>query len=75
MKIVLGISFLVLTIADIQFSIKDLTSKSFVTLEPLVIIRIKFLNKKEFAKIALGENPETFVMYISAFHLTFLLKF
>ena len=69
-KIVLGMLFLILNNVDIQFVEKELTWRSYTTTEALPTTkRIELINKKEFVKMALDENSETFVIYVTSFNL------
>ena len=65
-EIVLGMSFLTLSNADVWFVEKKLTWRSYTTAEALPTIkRVELINKKEFAKAALDENSETFVVHVA----------
>lgn len=67
MEVVLGIPFLSLSNADIDFNAKDLTWRSYTTVEALpTISRIELIDKRKFTKAALDENFETFIMYVAA---------
>ena len=69
-EIVLGMPFLTLNNADIQFVEKELTWRSYTTAKALPTTkRVKFIDKKEFAKAALDENSKTFVVYVTSFNL------
>ena len=58
--------FLTLINADIQFAEKELTWKSYTAKEALPITqRVKLINKKKFAKVALDENIEAFMLHLS----------
>ena len=64
---VLGIPFLTLSNADIQFAAKELTWRSYTAAEALPTTkRVEFIDKKEFAKAALDEESETFVVHVAA---------
>ena len=70
-EIVLGMPFLTLSNADVQFVEKELTWRSYTTAEALPTTkRVELINKKEFAKVALNERSETFVVYMAALNLT-----
>ena len=67
MEVVLGISFLALSNADIQFDTKSFTWRLYNTAEALPTTRrVEHIDKHEFAKVALDENSEKFVVYITA---------
>lgn len=68
MEVVLGMFFLGLSNADIEFiEPRKLTWKSYTTAEALpATSRVELIDKKEFAKVALNKNLETFVVHISA---------
>ena len=66
-KVVLEIPFLALRNADIQFGAERLTWRSYTTAEALPTARrVELIDKHEFAKAALDENSETFVVYVAA---------
>ena len=57
MVVVLGMPFLTLSNADIQFAEKELIWRSYTAAEALPTTkRVEIINKKEFAKAALDEN-------------------
>ena len=59
--------FLALSNADIQFAKKELTWRSYTAAEALPTTkRVELIDKKEFAKAALDEESETFVLHIAA---------
>ena len=67
MKVVLGMPFLALSNADIQFGAEKLTWRSYTVAEALPTARrVELIDKHEFAKAALGENSETFVVHVAA---------
>ena len=67
MKVVLSMPFHIFSNADVQFAEKKLTWRTYITEEALPIIyQIKIINWKKFAKIALDENVEAFVMHVSS---------
>ena len=69
-EVVLDILFLTLSNADVQFVEKELTWRSYTTAEALPTTkRVEFINKKEFAKAALDENSETFVVHVASLNL------
>ena len=52
---------------DIQFAEKELIWRTYTTKKPLLTTcQIKIINPKEFAKAALDENVEAFVMHVSS---------
>ncbi len=66
-------SFLALSNADFQFSIKKLTWRSYTTAEAvLTTSRVELIDKREFAKVALDENSETFVVYVATLETTMI---
>ena len=70
MEVVLEMPFLTLNNADIQFAKKELTWRTYTTEDALPTTRrVKLINKKKFAKAALDENIETFVVYVSSLNL------
>lgn len=60
--------FIALSNADVDFTKREkLYLRSYTTAKALLTTnRIELNDKKEFAKIALDENLETFVIYVSA---------
>ena len=59
--------FLTLSNADIQFAAKELTWRSYTAAEALPTTkRVELIDKKEFAKAALDEESETFVVHVAA---------
>ena len=70
-EVVLGMPFLTLSNADVQFVEKELTWRSYTTAEALPTTkRVELINKKEFAKAALDEKSETFVVHVVSLNLT-----
>ena len=66
MEVVLGMPFLALNNADIQFAEKELTWRFYTTAEALPTTKqIELIDKKEFAKPALDEESETFVVHVT----------
>ena len=66
-KVVLGILFLTFSNANIQFAEKELTWRSYITTETLPNTKqVELIDKKEFVKVALDENSETFLMHVVA---------
>ena len=69
-EVVLGMPFLTLSNADIQFIEKELTWRSYTTAKVLPTIKqVELINKKEFAKAVLDENSETFVIHVASLNL------
>ena len=69
-EIVLGMPFLTLSNADVQFVEKKLTWRSYTTAEALLTSkRVELINRKEFAKAALDEKSKTFVVYVVSLNL------
>ena len=69
-EVVLGMPFLTLSNANVQFVEKELTWRSYTTAKALPTTkRVELINKKEFAKTALDENSETFVVHVASFNL------
>ena len=67
MEVVLRMPFLALNNADIQFAEKELIWRSYTAAKALPTTkRVTFINKKEFAKAALDEESETFVVHVTA---------
>lgn len=65
MDIVLGLPFLTLNNANIQFMEKELIWSSYIISKALLITKlVELINKKKFAKIAWDENFEIFGVYI-----------
>ena len=70
-EVVLGMPFLTLSNADIQFEKKELTWRSYTTAEALPTTkRVEIIDKKEFAKAALDENVEAFVVHVTSIGLS-----
>ena len=71
-EVVLSMPYLTLSNADVQFVEKAFTWRSYTTAEALPIIKqIELINKKEFAKVVLDENSETFVTHVVSLNLAF----
>ena len=69
-EVVLGMPFLTLSNADIQFAKKELTWRSYTAAEALPTTkRVEIIEKKEFARAALDENVEAFVVNVTSFSL------
>ena len=70
-KVILRISFLTLSNTDIQFAKKKLISRSYIAAKALPTTKqVELINKKEFAKVALDENVEAFVIYVTFLSLS-----
>ena len=69
-EMVLDMSFLTLSNVDVQFVEKELTWRSYTTAKALSTTkRVEIIDKKEFAKAALDENSETFVVHVASLDL------
>ena len=69
-EIVLSMPFLIFRNVDVQFVEKKLTWRSYNTAEALPTTkRVELINKKKFAKAALDENSETFVVHVASLNL------
>ena len=69
-EVVLGMPFLTLSNANVQFVEKELTWRSYTTAEALPTTkRVELINKKEFAKAALDEKSKTFIVYMASLNL------
>ena len=69
-EMILGMSFLILSNANVLFSEWELTWKSYTAIETLLTTkRVEIINKKVFAKTALDENIEAFMVHIIFFSL------
>ena len=67
MEVVLGMPFLTLSNADVQFAEKELTWRTYTTEKALpTTSQVEIIDKKEFAKAALNENVEAFVVHVSS---------
>lgn len=68
MKVVLEIPFFSLSNANIEFAkLEKQTQRSYIVAEVLpTTSRIEHIEKREFVKVALNENSETFLMYVTA---------
>ena len=66
MKVVLWMSFLAFSNADIQFLTESFTWRSYSTAKALSTARwAEYINKHKFAKAALYKNSETFVVHVA----------
>ena len=69
-EVVLNMLFLTLCNADVQFVEKELTWRSYTTAEALPTTKqVELINKKKFAKAALDEDFEIFVIHVASFNL------
>ncbi len=68
LEVVLRMSFLSLGNADVEFAeLEKLTWRTYTAAEALPPIhQVELIDKEEFAKVAIDENSETFVMHMSA---------
>ncbi len=68
MEVVLEMPFLSLSNADIKFAeLGKLIWRSYTAAEALLTTsRVELIDKKKFAKAAMDENSETFVVHMSA---------
>ena len=67
MKMVLGMFFLTLSNADVKFAEKELTWRTYTTKKVLPTTqRVKIIVRKKFAKAALDENVEAFMVHVSS---------
>lgn len=66
MKMILGMFFLLLDNVDIEFvELKTLIQRFYDTAKALPITsQVELINKREFIKVMLDENFETFVVYM-----------
>ncbi len=65
MEVVLGMPFLAFNNADFQLGAKKLTWRTYTTAEALpTTSRVELIDKREFARAALDEKSETFVVYV-----------
>lgn len=59
-------SFLALSNTNFYFAAEKLTWRSYTVVKTLFnTSRVELIDKKEFAKVALDENLETFVVYMA----------
>ena len=67
-EMVSGMFFLIFSNRDIQFAEKELTWRPYTAAEALPTTKqVELIDKKEFAKAALDEESETFVVHVAAF--------
>ncbi len=65
--IVLGMSFLTMSNADVNFQARDLQWRSYTTGKVLLITRqVELIGKKEFAAVAIDPEHEAFVVHVVA---------
>ena len=58
--------FLIFSNANVSFLEQEFTWRSYITAKTLPTTKkVELINKKEFAKAALDENFETFVVYVA----------
>lgn len=70
MEIVLKIPSLTLGNTNIQFTEKELISKTYITAKILPTIKkMKFINGKDFAKAILDKDVKVFIVYVSSLSL------
>ncbi len=71
-EVVLGMPFLSLSNVNVEFAeLGKLTWRTYIVAEALpTTSRVELINKREFAKAALDENSETFVVHVSALEAT-----
>ena len=70
MEVVLKIPFLTPSNANNKFAKKEHTWRSYTAAEALSTTkRVEIINKKKFAKTALDENVEAFVVHVTSFSL------
>ncbi len=73
MEVVLGMPFLDLSNANFQFGAEELTWRTYTVTEALpTSSRVELIDKKEFAKTALDQNSETFVMHVATLEATII---
>ena len=66
-EVVLGMPFLTLSNTNIKFAQKELTWRSYTTAEALPTTkRVEIIDRKEFAKAALDEHVEAFVVHVTS---------
>ena len=69
-KVVLGMLFLTLSGADVDFLDRDLQWRTYTTEKALPTTRrVKLVGKKKFAATALNPEHETFVIHVTSFNL------
>lgn len=67
MKIVLRMLFWASSNTNFQFHAEELIWKSYIVVEALpTTSQVKLIDKREFAKVVLDKNFETFIIYVGA---------
>ena len=67
-EVVLGMPFLAFNKVEVDFKEKELTWKAYIIAKVLPTIkRVQIISPKEFAKMALNLDQETFVVYVATF--------
>ena len=75
-EVVLEMSFLILSNANIKFAQKKLTWRFYTTAKALSTIKqVEIIDKKEFTKAALDKNDKAFVMHVTSFNLNSMLRY
>ena len=70
---VLGMPFLNLSNANIQFAKKELTWRSYTVAEALPTTKwVEIIDKKKFARAAFDENVKAFIMHVTSFSLNLM---
>ena len=70
LEMIFGMPFLTLSNANVQFAQGELIWRSYTPAEALLTTkRVELINKGEFAKAALDENSETFVVHVASLNL------
>ena len=73
LEVILGISFLTLSNADVDFSSQDLGWRTYTTKEALPTIkRIELVVKKELAAAALNPEYETYIVHVTSLSFALL---
>ncbi len=71
MEVVLGMPFLALSNANFQFSAEKLIWRTYTAAEALpTTSRVELIDKREFARAALDQNSEIFVVHVSVLEAT-----
>ena len=72
-EVMLWISYLTISNTNVSFSDQELIRRSYTTAKALFSIkRVELIDKKKFAKTALDEKIETFVIYVTSLSLSLL---
>ena len=70
LEVILKMLFLTFSNVDIQFAQEEFTWRPYILAKALPTTkRVKLINKKEFAKVALDENSEIFVVNVASLNL------